>query len=605
VVTHVASIIDHSIVLSLQAMPSPTPQIHCHDLLPTEPAAPGSSRRGFVRGLAFGAMALSGLSLAACGGRDDESDATFDHGVASGDPLSDRVVLWTRVSTNEAELAVTWEVASDAAFSSVVASGTVTTSAARDHTVKIDAGGLQPTRTYWYRFKAGTATSETGRTKTLPTNGVTQVRLAVFSCANYPAGFFNVYAEAAKQDDLDATVHLGDYLYEYGRDGYASADAQALDRLVVPATEVVSLAGYRARHALYKTDPDLRALHACAPMIAVWDDHEIANDTYRNGAENHQAATEGDFVARKAAAIQAYHEWMPTRADVPERIYRSFDFGSLVSLHMLDSRVIGRDQQLAYSNFIGTAGFDAAGFAVAVADPLRQMIGVEQRTWLQQQLGASTATWQVLGQQVLMGRMNLPAPILAEVNSPGSGVTVSQYVTIAGKAQTDPSALTPAEQAVLAQPAIPYNLDAWDGYAAAREAVLASARTLDKNLVVLSGDTHNAWASDLQDASGNSIGVEFATPAVSSPGLETLLTGEEPSGLAASLTQLIGPLRYCDTSRRGFMLLTATATECRADWVYVNTVSSRTYFAVTDKSLSVLPGVGNRRISETRGPWWM
>ena len=566
-------------------------------------ATPSASRRDFVC-LAFGVTALSGLGLAGCGGSDDETGATFDHGVASGDPLSDRVVLWTRVSNVLAELVVTWEVASDAGFANVVAAGAVSTSAARDHTVKVDATGLQPTTAYWFRFKAGAAVSTTGRTRTLPAIGATQVRLAVFSCANYPAGYFNVYAEAAKRDDLDATVHLGDYVYEYGRGGYASEQAQALNRLVLPATETVSLDDYRARHALYKTDPDLQALHARAPMIAVWDDHEIPNDTHRTGAENHQDASEGDFLARKSAAIQAYHEWMPTRVEVAERIYRRFDFGDLVSLHMLDTRLAGRDKQLDYATFFTATGFDVAGFTAAVADPQRQLMGAEQANWLQQQLSTSTATWQLLGQQVLMGRMNIPAPILAEVNSPGSGVTVSQYAKIAAKAQTDPAALTPLDRAVLAQPAIPYNLDAWDGYAVARETVLATARSLDKNLVVLSGDTHNAWANDLQDSSGNNIGVEFATPSVSSPGFEAVLPGEEPAALAASLTRLIGPLQYCDTSRRGYMMLTATAAECRADWVYVNTVSSRTYVAVTDKSLRVLPGEGNRTISEAKGLWW-
>lgn len=586
-------------------MPSFNPKFQGYNLLHAEPAAPGASRRDFVRGLAIGAVALTGLGLAGCGGGDDESSATFDHGVASGDPLSDRVVLWTRVSNAQTELVVTWEVASDEGFANVVASGAVTTSAARDHTVKVDATGLQPTTAYWYRFKTGVATSTTGRTRTLPAIGAAQVRLAVFSCANYPAGFFNVYAEAAKRDDLDATVHLGDYVYEYGRDGYASADAQSLNRLVLPATETVSLADYRARHGLYKTDPDLQALHARAPMIAVWDDHEVANDAYRTGAENHQTVSEGDFGVRKSAAIQAYHEWMPTRVEVAERIYRRFDFASLVSLHMLDTRLIGRDKQLDYANFFTATGFDATGFTAAVADPTRQLMGAEQTRWLQQQLGASTATWQVLGQQVLMGRMNIPAPILVEANNPGSGVTVSQYAVIAAKAQTDSAALTPSERAVLAQPAIPYNLDAWDGYAVARETVLATAHALDKNLVVLSGDTHNAWASNLQDSSGNNVGVEFATSSVSSPGFEAVLPNEEPAALAASLTQLIGPLQYCDTSRRGYMLLTATAAECRADWVYVNTVSSRTYVAVTDKSLRVLPGAGNRTINEAIGLWWM
>ncbi len=475
-----------------------------------------------------------------------------------------------------------------------MAQGQTTALASKDFTVKVDATGLKAATAYHFRFKAYAATSTTGRTRTLPTGSVAQVKLAVFSCANYPAGYFNVYADAAKRNDLDATVHLGDYIYEYGQGGYASANAGAMGRLSAPANEIVSLADYRQRHAQYKTDADLQALHAAAPMIAVWDDHEVTNDTWRDGAENHQSATEGSFSARKAAAMQAYHEWMPTRNAQPELIYRSFAFGNLVALHMLDTRVIARDEQLSYSKFFTASGLDAAGFTAAVGSATRQLMGTTQTQWLQQQMAASTATWQVLGQQVLMGRMNIPAPILVETIQPGAGVTVSQYAAIVAKAQTAPATLTAAEKAILAQPSIPYNLDAWDGYQAARETVLGTARSLGKNLVVLSGDTHNAWANELADMGGNAVGVEFATSSVSSPGFEEYLPKENPAMLAGALQQLIAPLKYCDTSRRGYMLLTATATECRADWVYVSTITSRTYTASTDKSLKVLAGVSGR-----------
>lgn len=562
-----------------------------------EAAPPAPARRRFVRQVALGAAALSSLALAGCGGSDDDDpQVRFAHGVASGDPLADRVMLWTRVSTESTEdIVLGWEIASDAAFVRVVASGEARTSAARDHTVKVDATGLAAGRSYWYRFRAYGTVSAVGRTRTLPAAGVAQVKLAVFSCSNYPAGYFNVYAEAAKRNDLDATVHLGDYVYEYARGGYASEQAAALGRLSEPANEIVSLADYRRRHAQYRTDTDLQALHAAAPMIAVWDDHEIANDTWRNGAENHQA-TEGDFAVRKAAAIQAYHEWMPTRSSQPELIYRSFDFGGLVALHMLDTRVIGRDEQLSYAPFFTPAGLDAAGFTAAVGNPARQLLGQTQTDWLRQQMANSSATWQVLGQQVLMGRMNIPAPLLMDLLAPGSGVSLAAYSAIATKAATAPQTLTPAEQAVLAQPSIPYNLDAWDGYPAARETVLNMARSLDKNLVVLAGDTHNAWASDLLDAQQRQVGVEFATSSVSSPGFEQYLPNEDPAVLAGALTQLVGPLQYCDTARRGFMVLTATAGECRAEWTYVNTITSRSYTAVMDKALKVLPGVANRKI---------
>jgi alkaline phosphatase D len=551
-------------------------------------------RRSFVGRMAVGAAAL-GTGLAGCGGG-STPEVRYEHGVASGDPLSDRVVLWTRLTTTEVgDVQLVWEISTRQDFTAIVRSGTTSTSGARDHTVKVDVTGLSPATTYWYRFRTYSYLSPVGRTRTLPTGSVSQVRLAVFSCANHPAGYFNAYAAAAARTDLDATVHLGDYIYEYGAGGYATQSAAALGRAPLPSTEILSLADYRARHAQYKTDPDLQALHAAAPMIAVWDDHEVTNDAYLDGAENHQTS-EGSFAARKAAALQAYHEWMPTRLGTSaEVIYRSFDFGSLLSLHMLDTRLVGRVKQLDYSTYLKPTGLDAVAFTADMSLP-RELLGSAQTTWLQQRLASSQATWQVLGQQVLMGRMNIPAPILLEGLSPGSGVSVSAYAALVAKAQTAPATLTPTEQAILAQPSIPYNLDAWDGYAVARETVLGTARALDKNLVVLSGDTHNAWANDLQDLGGNAVGVEFATPGVTSPGFETYFPNENPAVFAAALTQLIGPLQYCDTSRRGYMVITATPAACTAEWVYVSTVSSRTFTTANGPTWKVLPGASQRKL---------
>lgn len=565
-----------------------------------------NSRRQFIRDVALGTVAVGGgLGLAGCGGSDDSpseagADAgagiEFRHGVASGDPLSDRVILWTRVTPSaDATLQLNWELASDSQFASIVKSGSVATSAAKDYTAQVDVTGLAANTVYHYRFSIGSKRSAAGRTKTLPVGAVSQVRLAVFSCSNYPAGYFNVYAEAAKRNDVDAALHLGDYIYEYDSKGYATDAAVTLNRVPDPANETLTLADYRRRYAQYRTDADLQALHAAMPMIAVWDDHEVANDTWTGGAENHDPATEGSFSARRAAAIQAYLEWVPLRlpdASKPDQIYRSFDFGTLLSLHMLDTRQVGRDLQLSYANYITASGFDAAGFTSAVGNPARQLMGATQTGWLQSKLQASTATWQVLGQQVLMARMNVPAPIVTQQ------ISVAAYGAIATKAATAPGTLTPTEQAILAQPAIPYNLDAWDGYAAARETVLGMARALDKNLVSLAGDTHNAWASDLKDLSGNAVGVEFATSSVTSPGFETVFTTEEPTAFAAALTQLIGPLQYAQTSLRGYMVLNVTPTEARADWVFVDTILSRSYTASAGRSLRTLPGGANRKLVE-------
>lgn len=559
------------------------------------------SRRRFIKTLTAGTVGVGYISmLEGCGsgGGSGSVEGSFPHGVASGDPLSDRVILWTRLNPEaEGTYTLTWEVAEDEAFANVVSAGSIATSAERNYTVKVDADGLMPATPYFYRFIYEGTVSPVGVTRTLPTGSVSELRLAVFSCANFPAGFFNVYREAAARTDIDVAVLLGDYIYEYDAAGYASENAAVLGRVSEPVHECLTLQDYRARYSQYRLDGDLQALHHTLPVIAVWDDHEIANDTYAGGAENHDPATEGDFFARRDAAIQAYYEWMPIREqdpNQPERIYRSFDFGDLMSLHMLDTRVVGRDRQLDYADYIDpvSGAFDQASFAADLGDTNRQLLGAEQTAWLQTQMGASTARWQVLGQQILMGRMDIPAPIATQQ------IGFSAYSALLVKAQTDPTGLTAEEQAILAQPSIPYNLDAWDGYYVARETVLGTALAADKNLVVLAGDTHNAWANDLKDMNGNQVGVEFATSSVSSPGLEAYLPDEDPNAVAAGLVQLIDPLAFANTEHRGYMTLSVTPTEATAHWHFVNTVISPAYttLAYKEKALKVLPGAGNRRI---------
>lgn len=574
-----------------------------------------TQRRRFLRHFAMGSVAASAGSLlplrAMAHGFDaddlfsDDQRAlahfphrhkvSFEHGVASGDPLARKVILWTRVSSERGGIVpVKWEMALDAAFRRVVRAGIALTDGRKDHTVKVDVSGLKPDTVYHYRFAVGHTVSPTGRTRTLPVGSVAKVKLAVFTCSNFPAGYFHAYREAAKLEGIHAAVHLGDYIYEYGRDGYASTDAAALGREVLPAGELLTLDDYRQRYAQYHTDADLQAVHAAMPFINVWDDHEIANDTWKDGAENHDSASEGQFTVRRAAALQAFHEWLPIRAPDPRRpqqINRSFAFGNLLALHMLDTRVIARDRQMEYANYFGSDGsFDSVRFAADLADTDRQLLGAEQLLWLQDQLAGSGATWQMLGQQVLMGRMNIPAPLVL------GQISFSAYSALVYKAQTAPATLTPQEQFILAQPAIPYNLDAWDGYAMARETVLAMARGLNKNLVVLAGDTHNAWASDLEDYQGNAVGVEYAVASVSSPGLEEYFPSENPLAVAAGLEAIIGPLKYANTGDRGYMVVTATPGECRCDWRYVSTVKAEEYTMLAGKSLRTLPGVANRRL---------
>ncbi len=554
-----------------------------------------NSRRNFIRTFSLGTVAVSTLPLTACGGSDPDSrSVAFAHGVASGDPLADRVILWTRVTaTGGADLDVLWELSEDREFTRSVASGSARAGAAADFTVKVDATGLAANRSYFYRFACQGVTSPVGRTKTLPTGAVSRVRFAVFSCSNYPAGYFNVYGDAAKFDDIDVGLHLGDYIYEYAAGGYASQSAASMNRVSKPATEIITLSDYRMRFQQYRTDPDLQAVHARIPFITVWDDHELTNDTWRDGAENHDPATEGLWAARRMMAIQAYHEWMPIRvpdAARPDRIYRSFDFGNLISLHMLDTRVIGRDKQLAYASYVGAdRSFNSAAFTADVSNPARQLMGAEQTAWLQSQMSKSTATWQILGQQVLMARMLLPAPMVLGT------VGYAAYFAIAAKVKAG-TALTATEQQQLAATPVPYNLDAWDGYPAAREAVLNMARNLNKNLVVLAGDTHNAWASDLLDANGQAVGVEFGVSSVTSPGFESYFPTFAPATVGGAMEQLIGPLVYAETASRGFTVLTVTPTETRAEYRYVDTIKATTYSASVGKTLRVLPGQANRKL---------
>lgn len=547
------------------------------------------NRRDFILGVGA-AAAIPGMARALVA---IDPNAAFSWGVASGDPLADRVIIWTRVAPSlGTSVAVQWDVALDANFTQMVRRGRALTSASTDHTVKVDVLGLPANTPLFYRFITGGQTSPVGRTRTLPVGQVNEVKLAVFSCSNYPAGYFNAYAAAAQMSGIHAALHIGDYIYEYARGGYASDNAAAMNREVLPATELLALNDYRTRYAQYRTDPDLQALHAAMPWICVWDDHEVTNDTWKAGAENHQA-NEGDFFVRRDAAVKAYHEWLPTRPPVPGnplQIYRSFSFGNLVDLHMLDTRVIARDEQLDYANYTTASGFNAAAFQADMSNPNRQLLGTTQMQWLTSRLASTSSTWTLLGQQVLMGRMNIPAPLVL------GQISFSNYTALLYKAQTAPATLTAQEAAVLAQPAIPYNLDAWDGYAVARETLLGTVRAFNKNLVVLAGDTHNAWASDLADRNGQQVGVEFATPGVTSPGLETYFPTESPVAVAAGLEQIIGPLVYAETSSRGFMVVTATPAECRSDWYFVGSILSRSSAATLGKSLRTLPGTGNRKL---------
>lgn len=551
---------------------------------------PGFKRRSLVKALAAGSlMPLLGANLIGCSSSNNNDNlntlsAAFNHGVASGDPLANQVIIWTRVTPErDGDVRVSWEVATDAGFANKVSEGNGTTSAAVDYTVKVDVEGLQPATTYYYRFLTINNTSPTGKTRTLPAGAVAAASFAVVSCSNYPAGFFNVYREVANQD-VDAVLHLGDYIYEYESTGYAGERAEELGRVSEPTHEIITLADYRTRYAQYRRDVDLQAAHAAHPFCIVWDDHELANNTWREGANNHDPDTEGSFEERKLASLQAWHEWQPVRppATMDDIIYRRFQYGDLLDLLMLDTRRIGRDQQYTYSEFTSGGIIDVDGVRAAFGDSNRTMLGSAQVDWLREQLTQSSAQWQVLGQQVLMARYHLPAPIM-EALDPGISpdnpqlaagtAAVLAAVTAKGKAPED---RTPAEQALL-DSAVPYNLDAWDGYEFERDELLAFAQQLGSKLVVLAGDTHNAWTSQLTTPDGAIAGVEFGAASVSSPGLDTVLGAGSAAAFTPLVSSLVDDLVWANLVGRGYLHIAFTRDTVTASQRFITTIDSREY----------------------------
>ncbi|MCG9510023.1 alkaline phosphatase D family protein [Acinetobacter pittii] len=573
------------------------------------------SRRELIQKSLFGFGALS-LPVAFTGcndGSDDESpeaQADFLHGVASGDPLQDKVILWTRLTPVDlsASLKVTWEIATNDQFNQNLKTGMVQTTKTDDFTVKVDAIGLQAGTTYYYRFRFGSKISPVGQTKTLPVS-TNKVSFAVCSCSNYPAGYFYVYREMAKQN-VDVVIHLGDYIYEYGADGYATEDAAKLGRTLPSDNnkEIIKLDDYRKRYALYRQDKDLQAAHQRHPFIVIWDDHELANDTWRDGAENHQD-NEGSFSTRKLEALQAYFEWMPIRPVSSTdhlNIYRQFNFGSLVQLTMLDTRIIARDKQLEYKDYMTASGLDAQKFQTDLTDPKRTLMGYTQRDWLVDKLKQSTAIWNVVGQQVLMSKMWIPAELLASLGQITSGGTssdtlakmtaqITELVTLKLRLEQGDPTLTVQEKARVTT-LVPYNLDAWDGYYAEREFVYGKLAEFNKKIIVLAGDTHNAWTSYLYSQKGEYVGVELATSSVSSPGLEKYLSIPlaQLQQFEFAFTTLIDELAYCNLNQRGYLMVTLDDKQVQSDWIFVDSIknaeykvdSSRNYQLVLDANLT-------------------
>ncbi len=478
----------------------------------------------------------------------------FRHSVGSGDPLPDGVVLWTRITPSPdatpgsgigPSCTVAWEMASDNDFRKLVAQGTVRASPARDHTVKADVRGLQSATGYFFRFRvldgpAVGAVSRVGRTRTAPAANadVDLLRFGVCSCSNWEAGYFEAYRHMAARGDLDAVVHLGDFIYEYERGGYTGKSGAIRDH--EPAHEIVTLADYRIRMGQYATDPDLAELRAGVPFIVTWDDHESANDASRDGAENHQPA-EGDWQVRRAASAQAYFEWMPTRPqslDGGGHLYRALRFGNLAELSMLDLRTY-RDKQ-------------PSGLG-QVDDPDRTMTGAAQFDWLVGGLTTSAARWKIVGTSVMI------TPVLIPPLDPQAT-----------------EALT--KMAGLPRGGIPYNTDQWDGYPAERRRLFdaLTGAGID-NVVFLTGDIHSSWACEVPVEPGRPggavVGTEYVAPSITSSNIDDMLDlpeGNPVSRAAEEALKLANPhIKAVDLDRHGYLVFEITPDAVRADYWFV------------------------------------
>ncbi|AXE77430.1 alkaline phosphatase D family protein [Streptomyces atratus] len=534
------------------------------------PPISGPSRRTVVKAAAATAVAAPVLGAATTARAAD--GPAFLHGIASGDPLPDGILLWTRVtpapdavpgSGRGADTAVRWEVAGDKEFARVVARGTTVATAASDHTVKADVRGLSPATTYWFRFSAGDGTgtfSPTGRTRTAPAAGAATpgVRFGVVSCANWESGFFSPYRHLAARADLDAVLHLGDYIYEYASGSYP--DAEYVVRPHEPKHEILTLADYRTRHGNYKTDSDLQALHATHPVIAIWDDHEFANDAWSGGAENHTPGTEGSWADRAAGAKQAYFEWMPVRASTEGTVHRRLRFGNLADLHLLDLRTF-RSQQ----STIGNGSVD---------DPDRTITGRAQLDWLKSGLAGSDATWKLVGTSVMISPVafgSVPAHLLEPL----------------------------AELLGLPTEGLAVNVDQWDGYTDDRKELIAHLRDRSiTNTVFLTGDIHMAWANDVPVKAATyplsaSAATEFVVTSVTSDNLDDILhvAPQTVSVVAAAAVKAANRhVKWVDLDSHGYGVLDVTAERSQMDYYAVSDKTKRDATSAWTRSYRTLSG---------------
>lgn len=607
------------------------------------------ARREFLKtSMAATCSIFVSSGLSACGSSSSKSEESkkenssfgFLHGVKSGDPLETAVIIWTRITPKENEpnnIPVFFEVAKDKNFKNVVNNGYTYAKKSNDYTVKIDVQGLESYTKYYYRFCAqnNTIYSMVGKTQTLPTLYSTpnQAKMAVFSCSNYPNGYFNAYKQASTIQDLDFTLHLGDYIYEYGQykdddfgkkiPGYATRRSFDIGRAFPNDNnkECVKLEDYRKRYALYSTDTGLQAIHAHCPMIVVWDDHEVCNDTYKDGADNHnEDKGEGKFDMRVENALQAYFEWLPIRPITNKRkIYRNFHFGQLLSLHMLETRLFAREQNMGMMDILNVDAIKAS---------TKKLLGDEQKAWLKDEISRSNAIWQVLGQQVIMGRMYLPLPVMRILTGTGVGdlvgavkevvdgaytgkytqkakdilrglIKILREIAVLKRKELNGETLSYFDKKYLHDHYRPYNVDAWDGHHKEREDVLKFIKNKDVNLVVLSGDSHNAWANTLTLDDKTPVGVEFAGTSVSSPGMEDYLgalSEKEIKELEDLATLLVDDLSYCNLKDRGFLEVSFTKDEAKATYHFVNSNDKTTYDMQDDRKTTFIHKAGNKKL---------
>jgi alkaline phosphatase D len=519
-------------------------------------------------GFGIGGLILPGGSLAA---QALLGLTGFTHNVASGEPSADSVLLWTRyVSATGSPSKVRVEVSEGQDFAKIAGGGQMVTGPWRDHTAKITVDGLAAGRTYFYRFIGPDgAISPIGRTKTLPVGKASRFNIAILSCSNMGFGEFNAYGHVAARSDVDLVLHMGDYFYEYGRGGYDGGAEFA--KRILPEGEVLNLADYRLRYASYRSDAQLQAMHANFPVILNTDDHEGANDCWEGGAQNHQA-DEGDWTNRKNAAMQVWREWQP----IGEQPWKAYEIGDLATYYRTDTRMVGRSRPSDYASI--TRGDDPAKLLAAFRDGPWQddaatMMGTEQESWLYHAFARSGSTWDILGVGTNMGYNSTPANATDWIpaSAPERNRGYVKQGILAGKA------------------GLPYNLDNWGGYPKARSRLFAAAQRADANLVVVTGDSHNGWAFDLPEG-GKPAGVEFGGHSVTSPGFESATARTDPAVIATAMVANSPELKWMDSSNRGYMMLSLTPAAATNEWVFMDTIKTKSLATKASHKMKVRPG---------------